>query len=124
MFPDLCKAAIDSRTKKMCAYVMGKLQTDKATHQQYGHITALAVGGTHRRMGIARQLMDLFEQSCEAQGAFYVDLFVRANNQVAFKMYTEFGYNVYRQIKGYYTYDGKTSVPDDDAYGTFPQHLL
>ena len=33
----------------------------------------------------------------------YVDLFVRASNDVAINMYKKFGYSVYQRVLGYYS---------------------
>jgi ribosomal protein S18 acetylase RimI-like enzyme len=40
----------------------------------------------------------------------FVDLYVRASNAVAIKMYEQFGYVKYRQVLGYYS-------GEEDAYG-------
>jgi len=49
---------------------------------------------------------------CSHNG-YFVDLFVRVSNKVAYDMYTKFGYTVYRRVLGYYS--GPNS---EDAFGT------
>ena len=47
-----------------------------------------------------------------------MDLFVRTINHVAIGMYEQFGYSVYRRVKGYYHSSGPGSKHDDeDAFG-------
>ena len=47
-----------------------------------------------------------------------MDLFVRTTNRVAIGMYEQFGYSVYRRIKGYY-HSGTAGKKheDEDAFG-------
>jgi N-terminal acetyltransferase B complex catalytic subunit len=50
---------------------------------------------------------------------YFVDLFVRTTNRVAIGMYEQFGYSVYRRVKGYYhTGTGGKKHEDEDAFGT------
>lgn len=47
-----------------------------------------------------------------------MDLFVRTMNRVAIGMYEQFGYSVYRRVKGYYHSSGPGGKHDDeDAFG-------
>ena len=48
--------------------------------------------------------MEYFEDvSIQTYNAFFVDLFVRASNTLAIKMYEKFGYSTYRRVLGYYS---------------------
>eukprot|EP00977_Amphora_coffeiformis_P004641 scaffold1000_cov166-Amphora_coffeaeformis.AAC.31 len=48
--------------------------------------------------------MDYFEDvSIQTYNAYFVDLFVRASNTLAIKMYEKFGYSTYRRVLGYYS---------------------
>jgi len=48
--------------------------------------------------------MDYFEDvSIKTYNAYFVDLFVRASNTLAIKMYEKFGYSTYRRVLGYYS---------------------
>ena len=50
---------------------------------------------------------------------YFVDLFVRTTNRVAIGMYEQFGYSVYRRVKGYYhTGTGGKKHEDEDAFCT------
>jgi N-terminal acetyltransferase B complex catalytic subunit len=49
------------------------------------------------------------ERVCDNHSAWFVDLFVRAENEVAQKLYRGLGYSVYRKVVGYYN-------DDSDAY--------
>jgi N-terminal acetyltransferase B complex catalytic subunit len=88
---------------------MGRVDTNENSGVQYGHVSAISVSPQHRRKGLAKTLMQVFEQECEKLGCYYVDLFVRPSNGVAVEMYEGFGYRIYRQVLGYYEGD----VPED-----------
>lgn len=71
----------------------------------HGHITCLTVAPSARRLGHATRLTQLLEQACDAEDAWFVDLFVRAENVVAQKLYEGMGYTIYRRVVGYYNDD-------------------
>ncbi|KAJ9665481.1 N-alpha-acetyltransferase 20 [Coniosporium apollinis] len=71
----------------------------------HGHITALTIAPKARRLGHATRLTQSLEQACDAADAWFVDLFVRAENKVAQELYRKMGYSVYRRIVGYYNDD-------------------
>ncbi len=62
-------------------------------------------------MGVAKQLMEKFEDQSKADDCYFCDLFVRASNAVAIEMYEHLGYSTYRRVVDYY------SMPDEDAFG-------
>mmetsp|Transcript_5604 Transcript_5604/g.7019 ORF Transcript_5604/g.7019 Transcript_5604/m.7019 type:complete len:177 (-) Transcript_5604:131-661(-) len=86
------------------AYILGKAEgKSKLWH---GHVSAVTVASNYRRIGLARTLMDVFENiSSEVYNAYFVDLFVRASNALAIGMYEKFGYVKYRRVLGYYAGD-------------------
>ena len=88
---------------------MGRVDKTEGGNILFGHVSALSVAPQHRRKGLAKALMQVFEQECEKLGCYYVDLFVRPSNGVAVKMYENFGYRIYRQVLGYYEGD----MPED-----------
>ena len=45
-----------------------------------GHVTALTVSPTYRRMGLARRMMEFLEQMSDIEDCFFVDLYVRKSN--------------------------------------------
>ena len=101
---------------------MGKLETQPASLRSsphytpwHGHITVLTVAPQYRRMGYARLLCRALEDACDAQNAWFVDLYVRASNQVAIDMYKKMGYSVYRRVVGYYG-DGVSNEKGEDAF--------
>ena len=78
----------------------------------HGHVTAVTVAPEFRRIGLAEQMMQMLENVSEKiHDAYYVDLFVRASNQVAIGMYTKFGYTVYRRVLDYYS-----GIQEEDAF--------
>lgn len=69
----------------------------------HGHVTALSVCPLYRRQGVAVALMRRLEEISTNEDCYFVDLFVRASNREAVKLYTSMGYVVYRRVLGYYT---------------------
>jgi N-terminal acetyltransferase B complex catalytic subunit len=68
----------------------------------HGHMTALTITASARRLGLATKLCDVLEQHCDANNAWFVDLYVRADNTVAQALYRKIGYSVFRRVVGYY----------------------
>lgn len=77
---------------------MGKLEEDPSYLQfsdnylpWHGHVTALTIAPQYRRLGLAKTLTDALERGCEEQNAWFVDLFVRAGNDIAVGLYKGLG---------------------------------
>jgi N-terminal acetyltransferase B complex catalytic subunit len=106
-WPSLC-ATYEDHNHRLMGYVLGKAEgNDKLWH---GHVTAVTVSPEFRRLGVAKNLMSYLEDvSMEMYNAFFVDLFVRKSNALAQLMYTNLGYNIYRQVILYYS-------GEEDAY--------
>jgi len=103
----------------LMGYMLGKSEgTGKLWH---GHVSAVTVAPTYRRLGLAKTLMkDLEDTSTDVYNAYFVDLFVRASNQLAVQMYEKFGYVTYRRVLGYYSgedpedaFDMRKALPRD-----------
>jgi N-terminal acetyltransferase B complex catalytic subunit len=92
----------EAPNKSLMGYFLGKAEGEgKLWH---GHVSAVTVAPEYRRLGLAKTLMDYFEDvSVNTYNAFFVDLFVRASNKLAINMYEKFGYIPYRQVLGYYS---------------------
>ena len=108
-WPQLSYVAED-QMGKIVGYVLAKMEEepDEVIH---GHITSLAVKRSHRRLGLARKLM---EQAARAMvenfGAKYVSLHVRKSNRAALKLYqTSLKFDIHEIEPKYYA-DG------EDAY--------
>jgi N-terminal acetyltransferase B complex catalytic subunit len=105
-------------------YIMGKLESSprhiegtKNYLPWHGHITALTVSPSARRMGIGRLLTEQLEDASDAADAWFVDLFVRKSNTKAIKFYEGMGYSVYRVVKDYYGDDvNDPTATGEDAY--------
>lgn len=115
-WPQLCRV-LEGRDGRIEAYILGKVEESTyprvrnwtpATNpdQNYlpwhGHITALTVAPHARNNGHATRLTKMLERECERQGAWFVDLFVRCDNEPAIKLYKKLGYTVYRKVVDYY----------------------
>jgi N-terminal acetyltransferase B complex catalytic subunit len=81
----------------------------------------VTVAPEYRRLGLAKTLMeDLELLSTHVYNAYFVDLFVRASNALAIRMYEKFGYVRYRRVLGYYSgqdsedaWDMRKALPRD-----------
>lgn len=118
-WPQLLHVA-ENHKGQIVGYVLAKMDDDDApanpaipglTPPPHGHITSLAVLRTHRKCGIATQLMrQAHARMQEAFGAHYCSLHVRYTNMAAFHLYSQtLGYKIDKVEKGYYA-DG------EDAY--------
>ncbi|PSN63165.1 acyl-CoA N-acyltransferase [Corynespora cassiicola Philippines] len=123
-WPDLCRV-IEGVDGQIEGYILGKLESspyppptspyspdtnpDPNYLPWHGHITALTVAPSARRLGHATKLSEALEQQSDANDAWFVDLFVRASNEIAKGMYRKMGYSVYRTVEGYYN-DGEDAL--------------
>ncbi|XP_038896854.1 N-terminal acetyltransferase B complex catalytic subunit NAA20 isoform X1 [Benincasa hispida] len=83
-------------------YIMGKVEGQGESW--HGHVTAVTVAPEYRRQQLAKKLMNLLEDiSDKVDKAYFVDLFVRASNTPAIKMYEKLGYVIYRRVLRYYS---------------------
>ncbi|XP_021279729.1 N-terminal acetyltransferase B complex catalytic subunit NAA20 isoform X2 [Herrania umbratica] len=72
--------------KRIMGYIMGKVEGQGESW--HGHVTAVTVAPEYRRQQLAKKLMNLLEDiSDKIDKAYFVDLFVRASNTPAIKMY-------------------------------------
>ncbi|CAG9314811.1 unnamed protein product [Blepharisma stoltei] len=111
-WPEYCKVA-EGPTGDIQGYVLGKVEGAKncdIKRDWHGHVTAVTVAPTNRRQGLASALMKFLEDTTIAHDGYFVDLFVRASNEVAIGFYQKLGYIVYREVRDYY------SQPEEDAY--------
>ncbi|GAA5883388.1 hypothetical protein JCM16303_006724 [Sporobolomyces ruberrimus] len=97
---------------ELMGYVMGK--TEGRGKEWHGHVSAITVSPSHRRLGLASMMMDLLESVSDREKGWFVDLFVRESNDLAIGLYESLGYMVYRRVIGYY--GGGPKEPDEDAF--------
>lgn len=79
---------------EVCGYVLAKMDDESDANEKdtdlHGHITSLSVLRTHRRLGMAQQLMVLSHDSMKkVQGGKYVSLHVRVTNRAALGLYRD-----------------------------------
>ena len=67
-----------------------------------GHITNLAVGGEHRKKGIAAGLVGYVLDLAKKLGIREIFLEVRESNEAAKSLYSKFGFREIGRRKGYY----------------------
>ncbi|OEL17428.1 N-alpha-acetyltransferase 20 [Dichanthelium oligosanthes] len=100
-WPDYFHAAVSPGGRVM-GYIMGKVEGQGESW--HGHVTAVSVASEFRRQKLAKKLMNLLEEiSDKMDKAYFVDLFVRASNMPAIRMYEKLGYVVYRRVLRYYS---------------------
>ncbi|KAL7746584.1 N-alpha-acetyltransferase 20 [Sorochytrium milnesiophthora] len=110
-WPDYFYVA-ESASGSLMGYIMGK--AEGKGKDWHGHVTAVTVAPEYRRLGLAKQLMQVLEMVSEKiYNGYFVDLFVRVSNSVAIQMYENLGYTVYRRVLDYYV-----GMNDEDAFGT------
>lgn len=100
-WPDYFRVAV-APSGSLMGYLMGKVEgRDTSWH---GHVTAVTVDSEYRRQQLAKNLMNMLEHvSDKMDKAYFVDLFVRASNTAAIKMYEKLGYVIYRRVLHYYS---------------------
>lgn len=103
-WPESFTVAVAPDNHSLMGYMLGKSEgVGKGWH---GHVSAVTVAPTYRRIGLAKTLMDDLEYlSTDVYNAYFVDLFVRASNTLAISMYEKFGYVKYRRVLDYYSGD-------------------
>lgn len=87
-----------SSTDEMIAFVVGMIEPDRT-----GHVVALGVDPSNRRLGHGRRLMHAIEQGFLNTGVSTVRLEVRTTNDAAQKLYFDLGYKIVRRMPRYYT---------------------
>lgn len=93
-------------------YCLGKVEGDG--EDWHGHVSAVTVAPTFRRLGLGEAMMENLERTSSAiHNAFFVDLFVRDSNLIAQDMYKRLGYIVYRRVLGYYRPGGAFPKEED-----------
>ncbi|KAK0357289.1 N-alpha-acetyltransferase 20 [Friedmanniomyces endolithicus] len=120
-WPNLCKV-IENENGQIEAYILGKVEASpfpapiepydpslKIYQKKFSnylpwhaHITCLTVAPSARRLGHATKLSEALEQVGDEQDAWFVDLFVRVENEAAIKLYEKMGYSIFRRISDYY----------------------
>ncbi len=93
----LSLAAVEPGTGELVGYLIISRYVDA------WHVMNLAVAPAHRRVGIARHLLDrLFEVTAEDERRGYT-LEVRVSNEGAIKLYEGMGFEARGVRRGYYT---------------------
>jgi N-terminal acetyltransferase B complex catalytic subunit len=101
-------------------YFIGKAEGEGC--QWHGHVSAVTVAPAFRRLGLAKIMMEKFEEICiHTYHAYFVDLFVRSSNNLAIRMYEKFGYSMYRRVLEYYSGE----LPEDalDMRKALPRYV-
>ena len=89
---------------KVVGYVLAKMDEDADPKEPHGHITSLAVKRSHRRLGLAKKLMDQAAAAMvEAFDAKFCSLHVRVSNRAALGLYRDvLKFEIYDTEKEYY----------------------
>ncbi|KAM0674496.1 N(alpha)-acetyltransferase 20 [Gurleya vavrai] len=96
------------KKQESIAYILGKHEGKDLNF--HGHVSALSIAPEHRRSGLGKLLMNMYEYSSNLRNSYFVDLFVRESNEPAVNFYKSIGYSVYRNIENYY------NLPVEDAF--------
>lgn len=116
-WPEYQRICIHPTTGLPMAYTLGKAEGELEDY--HGHVSAVTVAPTFRRLGLGESLMrELEKTTVFVHNAYFIDLFVRRSNQVAQDMYHQLGYIIYRTVLAYYRGDGPKGPfkNDEDAF--------
>ncbi|KAI3896307.1 hypothetical protein MKX03_009671 [Papaver bracteatum] len=99
-------------------------QMDGEVTESHGYIANLGVLPIHRKLGIAKKLMDVSQNALvQEYGSEYVSLHVRTSNQAAIHLYTEkLGYN-HESVVNYYDNGEDAYVMRKQLQGKQIDHL-
>lgn len=67
-----------------------------------GRVYSLAIAAEQRKLGLAKQLMEIAEREALEDGRSFLRLEVRPDNVSAIRLYEKLGYEVFDVISGYY----------------------
>lgn len=105
--------AIDSEDKYLIIAEGGKEVEGYVVFEKVldeGHITNLAVGGRHRKKGIAAGLVSYVLDLARGLGIKEIFLEVRESNEAAKSLYSKFGFRERGRRKGYYPKAGESAL--------------
>jgi N-terminal acetyltransferase B complex catalytic subunit len=104
---DLCVVA-ESASGALAGYLLAKVEG--SGEDWHSHISAISISPEFRKLGVAKRLLDYFEDVSEkVHYCWFADLYVRVSNTLAIEMYRRRGYEVFRTVRGYYS-------GEEDAY--------
>ena len=104
-WPQLLHVNVDYNDK-VVGYVLAKMEED--ADEPHGHITSLAVLATHRKLGIATDLMRSAERFQRiVYDGDYISLHVRASNEAAIHLYQDTLQFRVAQVEEKYYADGE-----------------
>jgi len=90
-------------------------------HTDAWHIMNVAVDEPHRRLGVARRMLETMLSETDADGMRGYTLEVRVSNHGAIRLYEELGFRPSGMRRGYYTDDREDALimwrgdgPDDE----------
>ncbi|EFC45840.1 N-acetyltransferase [Naegleria gruberi] len=96
----------EDRPGHLVGYVMSKMEEeyDEKFDYPHGHITSLSVLRSHRKLGMAKRLMNMAQGAMQdSYGAAYASLHVRKSNNAAISLYhNTLGFEEFEIEKGYY----------------------
>ncbi|KAI3870091.1 hypothetical protein MKW92_043319 [Papaver armeniacum] len=100
-WPRLVYVAEDRGNGGIVGFVFAHMEGEGT--ESHGYIANLGVLPAHRKLGIAKKLMDVAHNALvQEYGTEYVSLHVRTSNQAGINLYTEkLGYN-YESVVNYY----------------------
>lgn len=93
---------VEAPNGDIMGYMLGK--SEGAQLDWHSHISAVTVAKNYRRQGLGKLLVDQLVLASEApdQDCYFMDLYVRTTNRVAFEMYKKFGFHSFRRVLNYY----------------------
>jgi ribosomal-protein-alanine N-acetyltransferase len=94
--PEDCIFLVATTNGKVAGYIIG---FQRGAHAE---VDSVAVGPSHRRLGVAAALLKRLKRVLRRRGLTSVSLAVRLNNTGAIQLYRRLGFRRDRRINGYY----------------------
>ncbi|PWN35718.1 putative N-terminal acetyltransferase complex subunit ARD1 [Meira miltonrushii] len=109
-WPQLSYVAEDDKGR-VVGYILAKMEEEPADGIPHGHVTSISVMRSHRRLGLAKKLMEQSQTAMrDVYGGKFVSLHVRCTNRTAINLYRDtLGFTVHETEKGYYA-DGEDAL--------------
>ena len=93
-------------------YIMGTDTKDKEQqHDRNSYICLLVCSQSYRSIGVATQLMGVFEWISKQKRCEYIELHVQISNSIAMTLYEKLGFRVHQKLYDYYW-----AIADPRAY--------
>ena len=100
-YPDYYLVA-ESPSRDFMGYIMGTDTKSGENHGPSSCVCLLVCAQSYRSIGVATQLMRVFEWISKRKRCDYIDLHVQLSNCIALSLYEKLGFTVHENLYDYY----------------------